>query len=245
MIPPPSATAFLAALVLGLRHATDPDHLTAVATLVLHDEHAEPRRAGLLGLAWGLGHALTLLLLGLPAILLGRYLPDGLQRLAEVAVGIVIVVLAVRLLVRWRRGAFHAHPHRHGAVVHAHPHAHERAHAAAVEAEGGVPKHEHAHGEALGRTPATSFGVGMVHGVGGSAAAGVLLIAAMPTVGAAALALAVFALGTAVAMAVVSLVLGGILLRGPLAHRLETVVPVFGVLTALFGCWYVAQAISV
>ena len=66
--------ALAIALLLGLRHATDPDHLTAVSTLALSDDRRGARRAGLLGLAWGLGHATTLALLGLPLVLLDREL---------------------------------------------------------------------------------------------------------------------------------------------------------------------------
>ena len=142
-------------MLLGLRHATDPDHLTAVSTLVLSERGRGTRRAGRLGLAWGLGHALTLLAFGLPAVLLSAYLPDAVQRAAEALVGLVIVLLALRLLRRWRRGYFHAHPHAHGGVRHAHPHVHEGS---------GHGAHEHAHAEALGRTPLAAAGIGMLHG---------------------------------------------------------------------------------
>src|SRR3954467_10707628 len=117
--------AFVVALLLGLRHATDPDHLTAVSTLFLGDQRDGPRRATRLGLAWGLGHGLTLFAFGLPVILFRRYLPALVQRGAEAAIGLVIVALALRLLLRWRRGYFHVHPHAHGGVKHAHPHVHE------------------------------------------------------------------------------------------------------------------------
>jgi high-affinity nickel permease len=105
------------AVLLGLRHATDPDHLAAVTTLVAGGRERAARRAGELGLAWGLGHAAALFAFGLPILLLNRFLPTLLQRAAETAIGIVIVYLALRLLVRWRRGElrFHAHPHAHGA----------------------------------------------------------------------------------------------------------------------------------
>ena len=59
----------LAALLLGIRHASDPDHVTALSTLVFSDRADARRRAGRLGLAWGLGHAATLFLFGLPAVL--------------------------------------------------------------------------------------------------------------------------------------------------------------------------------
>ena len=73
------------ALLLGLRHATDPDHLTAVSTLVAGeaDETTGARRAGRLGLVWGAGHATTLFLFGLPIVLFDSYLPDAVQMAAE------------------------------------------------------------------------------------------------------------------------------------------------------------------
>ena len=112
------------AALLGLRHATDPDHLTAVSTLVASGRERGPRRAGVLGLSWGLGHATTLFVLGLPIVLAGRYLPEPVQQGAEAAIGVVIMALAVRLLLRWRRGELHDHSHTHGEVAHRHPHAH-------------------------------------------------------------------------------------------------------------------------
>src|SRR5881296_2767072 len=83
------------AVLLGLRHATDPDHLTAVTTLVAGDER-DARRAGRLGLAWGLGHATSLLVFGVPIVLFRGYLPEPLQMGAEAAVGVLIIVLAIR-----------------------------------------------------------------------------------------------------------------------------------------------------
>jgi high-affinity nickel permease len=105
------------AVLLGLRHATDPDHLAAVTALVAGGRERAARRAGELGLAWGLGHATTLFVFGLPVILLHAFLPERVQQGAETAVGLVIIYLAVRLLRRWLRGdlRFHAHPDAHGA----------------------------------------------------------------------------------------------------------------------------------
>src|SRR4029453_4967790 len=99
------------AILLGLRHATDPDHLTAVSTLIVSDEERGTRRAGLMGFSGGLGHATTLFPFGLPIVLFRSYLPEWLQRGAEVAIGLVIMALALRLLGRWAAGAFPAHAH--------------------------------------------------------------------------------------------------------------------------------------
>jgi ABC-type nickel/cobalt efflux system permease component RcnA len=223
------------ALLLGLRHATDPDHLTAVSTLVMSEDERGPRRAATLGLAWGAGHATTLFLIGLPVVLVGSALPGPLQTGLEFAVGIVIIALAVRLLRRWRRGYFHVHVHTHeDGERHAHPHVHEGAHS---------ERHSHAH--SLGRSPLASFGIGLVHGAGGSAGVGVLIVAAMPGSTERAAALLVLALGTALSMATVSLSFGYVLARGPLLRRFERVAPVLGAFSLAFGVWYALAALSV
>jgi high-affinity nickel permease len=85
------------AVLLGLRHATDPDHLAAVTTLAASAGERVARRAGELGLAWGLGHAVTLFASGLPILLLDSVLPLRVQQAAETAIGLVIVYLALRL----------------------------------------------------------------------------------------------------------------------------------------------------
>ena len=76
------------AILLGLRHATDPDHLTAVSTLVAGDG-ADTRGAGRLGLAWGMGHATTLFAFGLPIVLYRSYLPEAVQTGAETLIGLL------------------------------------------------------------------------------------------------------------------------------------------------------------
>ena len=88
------AVVLLVAVLLGLRHATDPDHLTAVSTLIVADRRHGTARARRLGLAWGAGHATTLFAFGMPIVLVGAYLPDSLQRAAEVAIGLIIAALA-------------------------------------------------------------------------------------------------------------------------------------------------------
>ncbi|HEX2105933.1 MAG TPA: hypothetical protein VHF51_19945 [Solirubrobacteraceae bacterium] len=235
------ALALVVALLVGLRHATDPDHLTAVSTLVLSDERRGARRAAALGFAWGLGHAATLIALGIPLVLSRHLLPAPLQRAAEVAIGLIIVALAARLLVRWRRGYYHVHPHSHGAVRHAHPHVHEHAPSAPHPAP---HAHAHGHAERLGRTPFAAFAIGLVHGAGGSAAAGLLLVGATPGRVAALAALVVFALGSAASMAVVSAAFGHALARGPLLARVTAAIPVLGALSLLFGAWYALGALD-
>jgi ABC-type nickel/cobalt efflux system permease component RcnA len=230
--------ALVAALLLGLRHATDPDHLTALSTLVLgEDRDRGGRRAARLGAAWGAGHATTLIALGLPVVLFGVRLSGGVQRVLETLVGVIIVALAVRLLVRWRRGRLHSHAHVHGVVVHAHPHVHE----GPRHVHGG---HDHAHAERLGRTPLAAFCLGLLHGAGGSAAVGVLLVAAVPGRAAGAVALALFAGACALSMAVLS----GLFGRGLAAGRgrlVERLTPALGIAALVFGVVYAGAAATI
>jgi len=202
--------------------------------MILAERDGGRRGAMRLGLAWGAGHALTLLALGLPFVLWGDALSERIQQVAEIAIGLLIVGLAVRLLVRWRRGYFHVHPHRHGDVVHAHPHVHEGAHG----------PHEHPHAEALGRTPLAAFGIGLVHGIGGSAGAGILLVSSIDDRATAAIALVVFAGATALSMGVATLVFGHVLTRRGVAFRLESFIPVLGVIGMLFGAWYALGSVE-
>jgi ABC-type nickel/cobalt efflux system permease component RcnA len=244
------ALVLLVALSLGLRHASDPDHLAAVSTLIASDPDDGTRRAGRLGLSWGAGHAVTLATFGLPIVLMQSYLPDAAQRAAEALVGLMIMFLALRLLVRWRRGHFHAHAHRHGQVEHCHLHrhaarSHEHTHGAVHEyADGAVHDHAHEPEARLGRSPWQAFGIGLVHGTGGSAGVGVLLLAAIPGQADAVAALVVLAFGTAVSMALLSSAFGYAITRGPVVRRMLAFAPAMGFVTLAFGCWYTLGAVG-
>jgi high-affinity nickel permease len=229
------AMVLAVALLLGLRHAADPDHLAAVSTLIASEPEAGTRRAALLGLAWGLGHATTLLLFGLPIVFFHSYLPGLVQRGAELLVGVVIAALAIRLLVSWRRGRFHAHAHRHGDLEHRHLHPH-----------GQRARHSRLHEPEirLGRSPRQAYAIGLVHGMGGSAGVGVLLLAGIPGRVAAAAALTLFAIAAAASMATLSSGLGYALTHGPVMRRRLALAPGLGVVTLAFGVWYTLSALS-
>lgn len=175
-------------------------------------------------------------LFGVPALLLRGYLPGPAQDAAEALIGLMIVALAIRLLVRWRRGCFHSHPHRHGQRWHTHAHAHEGAH----------PEHAHAHrhAEALGRSPLAAYGIGLVHGIGGSAGVTLLLIGAIPDRTEATVALFIFALATAVSMSALSAAFGTAVARPLLARRLEAAVPMLGLCSLGFGVFYALIALA-
>jgi ABC-type nickel/cobalt efflux system permease component RcnA len=209
------------AILLGLRHATDPDHLAAVTTLLASTER-RARDAARLGLAWGAGHALTLFALGVPIVLYRAYLPGTVQRAAETGIGFLIAGLAVWLLVRWRRGAFHAHDHSHGSSSHTHLHSHRSA------------PHEHRQG----RTPLGAFAIGLLHGVGGSAGVGILLVSTIDGTPTAVAALALLAIFTAVSMTLLTTGFG-LTVAGRSVGR---VAPALGAVSLAFGLWYALGA---
>lgn len=226
----PLAVALVLAFLLGLRHASDPDHLVAVTSLVAADD-GDTRAAARLGAWWGVGHALTLLAIGLPLIVLKSQLPGWLEQGAEVGVGVVIVALAARLSWKWAHGDYRAGPHRH-------------AHDADVAVEG---RHRHLHhAEARGhhahrrvRTPRQAFAIGLLHGLAGTGAVVLLLIAALPTRAEAAAALAVFAPMSVVSMAGITAAWAWLLTRPVVEPVYRTVViPAMGAFGMVFGLWY-------
>lgn len=233
----------LVSLVLGLRHASDPDHLAAVTTLVASEEDRDQiRQAGFMGFAWGLGHGTTLIIIGLPLLFFSRFLPEPIVQVAETIIGVIIVVLAVRLLMRWRSGLFHAHGHDHGRGG-SHRHLHSHAEEGEAGAEAPVQSHEHTHSVGQ-RTPFSSYGVGLMHGIGGSGGLTLLLLSTIPSTAQATGALLLFAGGTAVSMALLSTVFGVAIARGPIAKNFERVAPVLGALALVFGMWYALGAME-
>ena len=225
----------LVSLLLGLRHASDPDHLAAVTTLIASEkERDRVRRAGVMGSLWGLGHGTTLVLVGLPLVFMNQYLPEVISKVAEVAIGCIIVLLAARLLIRWRRGFYHVHVHTHdGGEAHRHVHSHAN-----------DESHQHAH-RVPQRTPLSSYGVGLVHGIGGSGGLTLLLLSTISDKAQAIGALLLFASGTAVSMALLSTAFGLVIAGGPIARNFERVAPVLGVLSMAFGAWYTLGALGV
>ena len=215
------ALVLAVAVLLGLRHATDPDHLAAVTTLLASTER-RAYEAAKLGLAWGSGHALTLFALGVPIVLYRTYLPDAVQRGAETAIGFMIAGLAVWLLIRWRRGAFHAHAHEHEDRSHAHLHSHRA----------------EKHGHPRSRTPLGAFGIGLLHGVGGSAGVGILLVSTIDERTVAIAALAILATFSAVSMTLLTTGFGLTLAGKPIGRF----VPALGTASLAFGLWYALGA---
>lgn len=178
-------------VILGLRHAFEPDHLAAVSTLATR----QPRLGGAarLGLAWGVGHTASVGTVALAVTALGLRLPHALQPAAELVVAALLVLLGLPVVVRYARGRWHMHAHSHGGETHLHLHSHAH-----------DPSHAHVHPAWDARR---ALGLGLAHGLAGSGAIVVLLVAAADTVGRRLAYFAAFGAGTIAGMLAVSLAL--------------------------------------
>jgi cytochrome P450 len=192
----PLLSAWLLGLVLGARHAFEPDHLAAVATLV-----STERRATWLGALWGAGHTTTLLVVGGVLVLFRARLPGAVASGFEAAVAVMLLYLGGRSIV-WAVHPVHTH-HRH-----------------------------------LSRRP---FFVGMAHGLAGSGALTALALAAMPSAASALVYLLLFGLGSLLAMAMASGLLGWPLAQAARSRAAGSLVAslagALSVVTGLFWGW--------
>ncbi|MGH7548480.1 MAG: urease accessory protein [Gemmatimonadales bacterium] len=181
-------------VLLGLRHAFEPDHLAAVSTLATRQGRLVD--ACHLGLAWALGHTASVGVVVAAIVLFGFRLPAPLWPAAELLVALLLIALGASVIVRYARGRWHLHVHTHdeGAHFHLHSHAHGAGHA-------------HPHPRADARR---SLSFGLLHGLAGSAAILVLLVSAAPTRTAQLAYFVAFAIGTMIGMLAVSVSLAGV-----------------------------------
>ena len=181
-------------LLLGFRHAFEPDHLAAVSTLATRQ--GKLLDACRLGVAWAVGHSLSVGVVVGAIMLFGLQLPRRLWPAADFLVGLLLIGLGASVIVRYVRGRWHLHVHAHdgGPHLHLHSHAHDASHA-----------HAHPQGDAR-----RSLGFGLLHGLAGSAAILVLLVAAAPTRTAQLTYFLAFAAGTMLGMLLVSFSLAGL-----------------------------------
>lgn len=181
-----SLSAGLLGLIVGAKHAFEPDHLAAVCTVVTDPRGA--RRGHWIGAAWGAGHTAALVAVGAVALVLRTELPEWLSSAFELAVAGMLLVLGVRgVVLASRLGKQGAEfTHRHGDTEHTHA---------------GPTDHIHAAHLTLARRP---FLIGMVHGLAGSGALTALAVAASPTIGGGVAYILLFGLGSVAGMALIT-----------------------------------------
>jgi hypothetical protein len=239
--------------LLGIRHATDPDHVIAVTTIVSRQRSI--RHAGLIGALWGLGHTITIFFVGTAIILFNLVIPPRIGLAMELAVGLMLILLGVLNLTgvtQWVTKRF-TPVHSHGGVVHSHTHTHE---------EG---PHEHIHGHNpevhihLDDKPKGAFqnalqrlglyqalrplAVGLVHGLAGSAAVALLVLTTIRDPRWAIAYLLVFGIGTIAGMMLITMVIGA-----PFAYTGKRFAPfnrglglVSGLVSVAFGLFITFQ----
>ena len=177
--------------VLGLKHALDPDHLVAVSTIV--SESKSVKRSSLVGTFWGLGHTLSLLCAGTFVIALRLQISHRVAMWMEFVVALMLILLGLKAVRQsWPEWKLHRHRHTHNGSTHTHVHMHRHA---------DEQVHQHRHLIGLGARP---FLVGMVHGMAGSAALTLLVLATIPSAVAGLVYVAMFGLGSVSGMLVMS-----------------------------------------
>jgi len=170
--------------LLGVRHALDADHLAAVSTVLA--ERPSFRSSSAVGLWWGIGHTLTLLLVGSIVLAWGLPIPERFELFAEFGVGILLIVLGATLALKLYRERWHIHRHDHDGEPHAHFHSHQR-----------EDDHRHRHWMADSLRPLC---IGMAHGLAGSAALMLVILTTTQDLGRGLLSIAVFGVGSIVGM---------------------------------------------
>lgn len=182
--------------LVGFRHAFEPDHLAAVTTLATRGRGAGVGQAARLGVAWGTGHTASIAAVAAALLFLGLRIPPSVHRMAELGVAFLLIALGLSTL--WREAR--QHRERLGAL-------HAAAHATGVD---------HSH-PADRRTAPRAFVFGIAHGLAGSGAVLVFLVAAATSIGDQMGYLVAFGVGTIAGMSLVSGLTG--LLAGAAAGR--------------------------
>jgi len=238
---------------LGMRHATDPDHVIAVSTIVTRQPTI--RGALLIGTLWGIGHTLTIVAVGGAIVLFTVVIPPRLGLSMEMAVALMLIVLGMwnltglleqirglRPLGSGDAGGLHARLHKHGDYVHSHP--------------PGVGSEQHGHDEQrqvkwldrrlgdLGFYQALRpLLIGLVHGLAGSAAVALLVLALIKNPWWAIAYLVLFGIGTIAGMMLITAAIGAVLAYASgRSSRVERYLRVAsGLLSLGFGLFLVYQ----
>ncbi len=248
---------------LGMRHATDPDHVIAVSTIVSRQRNIG--RSAMIGAFWGVGHTLTILLVGAAIILFNLVIPPRLGLTMELSVGVMLIVLGLMNVVSFFRSlagppaqanaapaaqsnqapaVTHSHAHSHGDYIHSHAHGHS------------PEQHPHRPDQTPLSYLDRTFGrlglyqyirplvVGIVHGLAGSAAVALLVLTTIRDARWAVAYLVVFGIGTIAGMMLITMSLAStirIIGRGRSHRFAQALAMASGLLSVLFGLFVAYQ----
>ena len=179
--------------VLGLKHAVEADHLAAVSTIVA--ERKNLFSSTIIGGFWGVGHTITLLIIGALVVFLKIQISESLEAKFEAAVGVMLVVLGLNALRKlWQKEKIHVHSHKHEGHKHTHVHTHKN------------EDKEETH-NFMSFSPRAIL-IGMVHGIAGSAALMLLIVPTIESSTMAMLYILIFGVGSIGGMMLMSLLIG-------------------------------------
>src|SRR6202140_2160731 len=197
---------------LGMRHATDPDHVIAVTTIVSRQRSI--RHAAMIGVLWGLGHTITILAVGSAIILFGIVIPTRVGLTMELSVGLMLILLGILNLsgiMRWITETLtpsqlgqHSHPQGHGDYIHSHSHGHSPERHGPAEDATPVGWMDRIFGRLGLYQIVRPLAVGIVHGLAGSAAVALLVLTTIRVPSWAIVYLLVFGIGTVAGMMLIT-----------------------------------------
>jgi high-affinity nickel-transport protein len=199
---------------LGMRHATDADHVIAVTTIVSRQRSV--LKSAAIGAFWGVGHTLTIFAVGAAIILFDLVIPPRVGLSMELSVGLMLIILGVMNVMSFRRAipdlpadaglaSQHSHHHSHGDYVHSHPHSH------GSEDHHHSPEHtpvawmDRMFGKTSVYKPLRPLLIGIVHGLAGSAAVALLVLTTIRDARWAIAYLLVFGVGTIAGMMLITM----------------------------------------
>ncbi len=238
MSPLSPITILFFGFLLGLKHATDADHVVAVTTIV--SKQKKLRHAAMIGISWGIGHTFMIIVVGIMIILFHVAIPEKTQLLFEFIVAAALVVLGTlnltgmtQLLLKRFSGA-HTHPHDGD---HSHMHVHYEGDSSASHHHNGIGEFVEKFGIVHLVRPLV---VGLIHGLAGSAAVALLVLGSISDQTTGVLYLGIFGIGTIVGMMLVTTLLGVPIIAGSQKFsrfdRYATIIA--GVISILYGLYF-------
>jgi ABC-type nickel/cobalt efflux system permease component RcnA len=228
-------SAIIVGMIIGFRHSTDGDHVVAVATMAR--DYNSVLKGLWVGVSWGLGHSTPLLILGILILVARESLMDLYESIApvfEFGVALMLVFLGLQVFWKMYRGEFHVHQHEHDSQQHKHLHG--------THGHGGNEESPHEasrHGpfpELIPFFRLKSYAIGVVHGLAGSAAVLVGILAATPDFSAGIAFLVFFSIGTMISMAIMTILLSIPFVLSSGSNRVgNTVIAIAGLLSIALG----------
>jgi ABC-type nickel/cobalt efflux system permease component RcnA len=216
-------TVLALGFILGIKHAIEPDHVIAVSTIA--SQSKKLWNASLAGVFWGIGHTVTLFIIGIILISMKGEIPEKWAMSLEFLVGIMLVYLGVKTILSFKN--IHIHNHQYDRDDHKHVHSHQNS---------GEYKHRHQHQNV---TYLESMLIGLVHGLAGSGAMVLLTMSTVKNVGEAAIYILIFGAGTVIGMLFFTTIIG---IPFVLSKKRKTIGRPLGITTGtistVFGVYY-------